>query len=219
VIAPDAVPHRPCSACPRTGTTGSGVRSAMPRHPQRQPPWPAGTCAWPARWGVAPADSPTAGSPRGARSRPAPCRKPQKTTDPDQQPSPYQEAAVDLHALRGCVVAHQLHSSRRRRTAAQKAPSPADTVDRPAQSSIAPFPWPMFSASGLRAAACSSDSRMRVKVMLEQRVVGVVSLDAAGSRIRVPKFWLRGTWGHVWGMKQGTQGDNSGIERSVVICV
>ena len=36
---------------------------------------------------------------------------------------------------------------------------------------------------------------MLVIVMLEQRVVGVVGLDAAGSRIRVPKFWLRGTWG------------------------
>src|SRR5829696_6021537 len=39
-------------------------------------------------------------------------RKPQKTTDPDQQPSPDQQAAVDLHAVGGCVVAH-LHSSRR----------------------------------------------------------------------------------------------------------
>jgi len=142
-------------------------------------------------------------------------RKPQKTTDPDQQPSPYQEAAVDLNALRGCVVAPLAD----RGTAEQKAPSPADTVDRPANCPASPPSLPMFSASGLRASACSSDSRMRVKVLLEQRVVGVVSLDAAGSRIRVPKFWLRGTWGHGWGMKQGTQGDNSGIERSVVICV
>jgi hypothetical protein len=31
--------------------------------------------------------------------------------------------------------------------------------------------------------------------MIEQRVVGLVGLDAAGSRIRVPKFWLRGTRG------------------------
>jgi hypothetical protein len=66
----------------------------------------------------------------------------------------------------------------------------------------------MFSASGLRASACSSDSRMRVKVMFEQRVVGVVGLDAAGSRIRVPKFWLRGTWaclGHESGDTRGQQ--------------
>src|SRR5215211_2565276 len=39
-------------------------------------------------------------------------RKPQKPTDPDQQPSPDQQAAVELHAPRGGVVAH-LHSSRR----------------------------------------------------------------------------------------------------------
>ena len=49
---------------------------------------------------------------------------------------------------------------------------------------------------------------MLVISMLEQRVVGVVSLDAAGSRIRVPKFWLRGTWaclGHESGDTRGQQ--------------
>jgi hypothetical protein len=58
---------------PRTGTTRSGVRSAMPRRRQRQRPWPAATCAWRSHWGVARAGLPTAGSPTGAQSRRAPC--------------------------------------------------------------------------------------------------------------------------------------------------
>ena len=55
---------------------------------------------------------------------------------------------------------------------------------------------------------------MLVIIMLEQRVVGVVGLDAAGSRIRMASSEALG---HVWGMNQGTRGDNSGIEGSVVI--
>src|SRR5512132_1682833 len=49
-------------------------------------------------------------------------RESQKTTDPDQHPSPDQQAAVDLHALRGCVVAHQLYSSRRSEDGCTKGP-------------------------------------------------------------------------------------------------
>lgn len=51
-------------------------------------------------------------------------------------------------------------------------------------------------------------------IMLEQRVVGVVGLDAAGSRIRMPSARHLG---HVWGMNQGTPRDNSGPRRTVVI--
>jgi hypothetical protein len=40
-------------------------------------------------------------------------RKPQQTTDPDQHPSPDQEAAVDLNAPLGCVIAHHLRPFRR----------------------------------------------------------------------------------------------------------
>jgi len=52
--------------------------------------------------------------------------------------------------------------------------------------------------------------------VLEQRVVGVVGLDAAGSRIRMPSSEALG---HVWGMNQETRGDNSGIEGSVIISI
>jgi hypothetical protein len=55
---------------------------------------------------------------------------------------------------------------------------------------------------------------MLVIIVLEQRVIGVVGLDAAGSRIRMASSEALG---HVWGMNQGTRGDNSGIEGSVVI--
>jgi hypothetical protein len=65
--------HDRAARLPRPGTTGSEVRSAMPRYLQRQRPWPAATCASRSRWGVAPAGLPTAGSLRGARSRRAPC--------------------------------------------------------------------------------------------------------------------------------------------------
>jgi hypothetical protein len=44
---------------------------------------------------------------------------------------------------------------------------------------------------------------MLVIIMLEQRVVGVVGLDAAGSRIRMPSSRHLG---HGWGMNQGHQG-------------
>jgi hypothetical protein len=37
-------------------------------------------------------------------------RQPHKPTDPDQHPSPCQEAAVDLNAPLGCVIAHHLGS-------------------------------------------------------------------------------------------------------------
>ena len=40
-------------------------------------------------------------------------RKPQQTTDPDQHPSPDQEAAVDLNAPLGRVIAHHLRPFRR----------------------------------------------------------------------------------------------------------
>ena len=45
-------------------------------------------------------------------------------------------------------------------------------------------------------------------IMLQPRVVGVVGLDAAGSRIRMARSEALG---HVWAMNQGTRGDNSGI--------
>src|SRR4029453_19146678 len=86
---------------------------------------------------------------RGADERHA--RKPQKTTDPDQHPSPDQEAAVDLHALRGCVVAHQLHSSRRSLDGCTQGPVTSRHGRLPHKlSSIgALLPRPMSSASGL----------------------------------------------------------------------
>jgi hypothetical protein len=40
-------------------------------------------------------------------------RKPQQATDPDQHPSPNHEAAVDLNAPLGCVIAHDLRPFRR----------------------------------------------------------------------------------------------------------
>jgi hypothetical protein len=52
---------------------------------------------------------------------------------------------------------------------------------------------------------------MLVIIMLEQRVVGVVGLDAAGSRIRMPSAKAPAAG---LGMNQGTPGDNSGIEGS-----
>ena len=55
---------------------------------------------------------------------------------------------------------------------------------------------------------------MLVIIMLEQRVVGVVGLEAAGSRIRMPSAKAPG---HVWGMNQGTPRDNSGPRRTVVL--
>jgi hypothetical protein len=55
---------------------------------------------------------------------------------------------------------------------------------------------------------------MLVIIMLEQRVVGVVGLDAADSRIRIPSAKALG---HGWGMNQGTPRDNSGPRRTVVI--
>jgi hypothetical protein len=55
---------------------------------------------------------------------------------------------------------------------------------------------------------------MLVIIMLEQCVVGVVGLDAAGSRIRVPSSTAPGAW---LGMNQGTPRDNSGPRRTVVI--
>jgi hypothetical protein len=55
---------------------------------------------------------------------------------------------------------------------------------------------------------------MLVIIMLEQRVVGVVGLDAAaaGSECLAQRHL-----GHVWGMNQGTPRDNSGPRRTVVI--
>jgi hypothetical protein len=55
---------------------------------------------------------------------------------------------------------------------------------------------------------------MLVIIMLEQRVVGVVGLEAAGSRIRC---LVHRHLGHGWGMNQGTPRDNSGPRRTVVI--
>jgi hypothetical protein len=75
----------------------------------------------------------------------------------------------------------------------------------------------MFSASGLQGISLFvilGCGWMLVIIMLEQRVVSVVGLDAAGSRIRMASSEALG---HVWGMNQGTRGDNSGIEGSVVI--
>jgi hypothetical protein len=53
-----------------------------------------------------------------------------------------------------------------------------------------------------------------VIIMLEQRVVGVVGLEAADSRIRIPSSTAPG---HGWGMNQGTPRDNCGPRRTVVI--
>jgi hypothetical protein len=55
---------------------------------------------------------------------------------------------------------------------------------------------------------------MLVIIMLEQRVVGVVGLEAAGSRIRMPSAKAPGA---CLGMNQGTPRDNSGPRRTVVI--
>jgi hypothetical protein len=55
---------------------------------------------------------------------------------------------------------------------------------------------------------------MLVIIVLEQRVVGVVGLEAAaaGSECLVERHL-----GHVWGVNQGTPRDNSGPRRTVVI--
>ena len=55
---------------------------------------------------------------------------------------------------------------------------------------------------------------MLVIIMLEQRVVGVVGLDAAGSRIRMPSAKAPGA---CLGHEPGTPRDNSGPRRTVVI--
>src|SRR5215211_1969908 len=92
-------------------------------------------------------------------------------------------------------------------TAAPKAPSPADTVDGPAN-------CPASAPSLVPVRVILGGGWMLVIIMLQQRVVGVVGLDAAGSRIRMASSEALG---HGWGMNQGTRGDNSGIEGSVVI--
>jgi hypothetical protein len=78
----------------------------------------------------------------------------------------------------------------------------------------------MFSASGLRGISqfmiLGCGWMLVIIIVLEQRVVGVVGLDAAGSRIRMPSSEALG---HVWGMNQETRGDNSGIEGSVIISI
>jgi hypothetical protein len=55
---------------------------------------------------------------------------------------------------------------------------------------------------------------MLVIIMLEQRVVGVVGLEAADSRIRIPSSKAPGAW---LGHDQGTPRDNCGPRRTVVI--
>jgi hypothetical protein len=52
-------------------------------------------------------------------------------------------------------------------------------------------------------------------IMLEQCVVGVVGLEAAGGRISMRRAQRH--LGQVWGMNQGTPRDNSGPERTVVL--
>ena len=101
----------------------------MPRHLQRQRPWPAATCASRPRWGVAPAGLPTAGSPREARNRRAPC--PRTLEDHRSRPAP-------LPRSRGCgrpeyppgIRPCSSSSPSRSRTTAWTAPAPAATVDR-----------------------------------------------------------------------------------------
>ena len=100
----------------------------MPRHLQRQRPWPAATCASRPRWGVAPAGLPTAGSPREARNRRAPC--PRTLEDHRSRPAP-------LPLSRGCgrpeyppgIRPCSSSSPSRSRTTARTAPAPAATVD------------------------------------------------------------------------------------------
>src|SRR5215207_6929027 len=86
-----------------------------------------------------------------------------------------------------------------RRTAAPKAPSPPDTVDCPRTlSSIGPSLVPVRVILGY--------GWMLVIIMLEQCVVGVVGLDAPGSRIRVPNSTAPGAWlGHEPGDTKGQQ--------------
>jgi hypothetical protein len=55
---------------------------------------------------------------------------------------------------------------------------------------------------------------MLVIIMLEQRVVGVVGLEAADSRIRIPSSKAPGAW---LGHDQGAPRDNCGPRRTVVI--
>jgi hypothetical protein len=55
---------------------------------------------------------------------------------------------------------------------------------------------------------------MLLIIMLEQRGVAAVGLEAADSRSRIPSARHLG---HGWGMNQGTPRDNSGPRRTVVI--
>jgi hypothetical protein len=88
-----------------------------------------------------------------------------------------------------------------RRTAEHKAPSPADTVDCPAN-------CPASAPSLVPVRVILGCGWMLVILMLEQRVVGVVGLEAAGSRIRMPSAKAPGAWlGH-------EPGDSNGQQRS-----
>src|SRR5215217_4212977 len=86
-----------------------------------------------------------------------------------------------------------------RRTAAPKALSPADTVDCPAH-------CPASAPSLVPVRVILGCGWMLVIIMLEQCVVGVVGLEAAGSRIRVPSSTAPGAWlGHEPGDTKGQQ--------------
>src|SRR4029450_5561692 len=87
------------------------------------------------------------------------------TTDPDQHPSPDQQATVDLHALRGCVVAHQVHSSRRSEDGCTEGPLTSRHGRLPATCpASAPSLAPVRVILGC--------GWMLVIIMLEQYVVG-----------------------------------------------
>src|SRR5215216_7542030 len=86
-----------------------------------------------------------------------------------------------------------------RRTAEHKAPSPADTVDCPAN-------CPASAPSLVPVRVILGCGWMLVIIMLEQRVSGVVGLDAAGSRIRMPSSTAPGaSLGHEPGDTKGQQ--------------
>ena len=139
-------------------------------------------------------------------------RKPQKTTDPDQHPSPDQQAAVDLHALRRmrCCssasflspIGGRLHRRPRRQQTPSTAPQTAQQTVQHRPPSLVPV------------RVILGCGWMLVRITLEQRVVGVVGLEAADSRIRIPSSKAPGAW---LGHKPGTPRDNSGPRRTVVI--
>src|SRR5215211_1587601 len=90
-----------------------------------------------------------------------------------------------------------------RRTAAPKAPSPTDTVDCPAN---CPANCPASAPSLVPVRVILGCGWMLVIIMLEQRVVGVVGLEAADSRIRIPSSKAPGAWlGHEPGDTKGQQ--------------